>query len=99
MWPPVDTGPPPIANVSGEPLVTSNLTAGDIQICQRNSSLSDLCANVTLSATWANDPLARDVVYMGLDPKAMPRVNVNLPAAPKLPPDANQVTWPPDGRS
>jgi hypothetical protein len=83
---------------SGEPLVTSNPTAGDIQTCQRNSSLPDLCANVTLSATWANDPLARDVVYMGLDPKAMPRVNVNLPAAPKLPPDANQVTWPPDGR-
>jgi len=41
---------------------------------------------VTLSATWAGDPLARDIVYMGLEPKAMPRVNVNLPAAPKLPP-------------
>jgi hypothetical protein len=81
---------------SGEPLVTSTLSAGDLQACQHNSSLPDLCQAVTLSATWANDPLARDVVYMGLDPKAMPRVNVNLPAAPKLPPDAQQVTWPPD---
>jgi hypothetical protein len=81
---------------SGEPLVTSNLIAGDLQTCQRNSSLPDLCQAVTLSATWADDPLARDVVYMGLDPKAMPRVNVNLPAAPKLPPDTQQVTWPQD---
>ncbi|HEY1295952.1 MAG TPA: hypothetical protein VGJ60_22980 [Chloroflexota bacterium] len=81
---------------SSAPLITSNLSAGDVQTCQRNSSLPDLCASVTLSATWASDALARDVVYMGLDPKAMPRVNVNLPAAPRTPPDANQVTWPPD---
>jgi hypothetical protein len=79
---------------SGDPLVTSNLSGDDLQSCQSASSLPDLCANVTLSAVWSADPLARDVVYMGLDPKDMPRVNVNLPAAPLAPPDAHRVTWP-----
>ena len=83
---------------SGQPPVTNNLSDADLQSCHSGSSLADLCANVTMSATWAADPLARDVVYMGLDPKAMPRVNVNLPAAPKLPPDPKQVTWPPDAK-
>jgi hypothetical protein len=31
---------------------------------------------------------------MGLDPRDMPRVNVNLPAAPRAAPDPNRVTWP-----
>jgi hypothetical protein len=81
---------------SGQPPITSNLSVADMQACRANSSLADLCANVTVSATWAADPLARDVVYMGLHPEAMPRVNINLPAAPRVPPDAQQVTWPPD---
>ncbi len=80
---------------SGDPPVSSNLTADDQRACQQASSLPDLCANVTLSATWAIDPLARDVVYMGLDPRDMPRVNVNLPPAPIAPPDPKLVTWPP----
>jgi hypothetical protein len=80
---------------SGDPAVTSNLSAGDLQACRDHSSLADLCVNVTLSAEWAADPLARDVVYMGLDPQDMPRVFVNLPPAPPRPPDPQQVTWPP----
>jgi hypothetical protein len=79
----------------GDPPVSSNLNDDELQSCQRGSSLADLCANVTLSAVWSADPLARDVVYMGMDPKDMPRVNVNLPAAPVAPPDAHRVTWPP----
>jgi hypothetical protein len=79
---------------SGDPQITSDLSAGDLRSCQRSSSLADLCANVTLSAVWSADSLARDVVYMGLDPKAMPRVNVNLPPAPAQPPDPQRVTWP-----
>jgi hypothetical protein len=89
-------GLPGGSTTSGDPPVTSNPQDRDFQTCQRNSSLPDLCSNVTVSATWAVDPLARDVVYMGLDPKAMPRVNINLRAAPKQPPDPTRVTWPPD---
>jgi hypothetical protein len=81
---------------SGQPPITSNLGDADLQACRGESSLADLCVNVTMSATWADDPLARDVVYMGLHPEAMPRVNINLPAAPLMPPDPRQVTWPPD---
>ena len=83
---------------SGTPPTTSNLNANDLQDCQSNSSaaVSGLCNNITVSAVWADDLLARDVVYMGLDPKDMPRVNVNLPAAPPNPPDPDQVSWPPN---
>jgi hypothetical protein len=81
---------------SGDPRVSSNLTPDDMRACQQASSLADLCANVTLSATWAQDPLARDVVYMGLAPTDMPRVNINLPPAPVAPPDPKVVTWPPN---
>jgi hypothetical protein len=79
---------------SGDPQTSSNLSEDDSRRCQSSSSLPDLCANVTLSAVWAADPLARDVVYMGLDPRAMPRVYVDLPAAPREPPDPTRVTWP-----
>ena len=81
---------------SGDPQVSSNLTPDDMRACQQASSLADLCANITLSATWAQDPLARDVVYMGLAPTDMPRVNINLPPAPVAPPDSKVVTWPPN---
>jgi hypothetical protein len=81
---------------SGDPQVSSNLSADDMRACQQASSLSDLCANVTLSATWAQDSLARDVVYMGLAPTHMPRVNINLPPAPVAPPDPKVVSWPPN---
>jgi hypothetical protein len=85
---------------SGSPSITSDLRATDLESCTQHSSanVAGLCANVTLSAVWAVDPLARDVVYMGLDPKAMPRVNINLPASPPSPPDPNQVTWPANAR-
>jgi hypothetical protein len=81
---------------SGDPQVTSNLSDGDMQNCRSNSTLADLCPNVTLSAVWAVDPLARDVVYMGLDPKNMPRVNINLPAAHPQPPNPDNPNWPPN---
>jgi hypothetical protein len=82
---------------SGSPQTTSNLGNQDLQNCQTNSSnqrIAGLCNNITLSAVWSADPLSRDVVYMGLDPKDMPRVNVNLPAAPSEPIDPNVVNWP-----
>jgi hypothetical protein len=83
-------------NFSGTSLTTSNLNPTDYQYCKDNSSAEvfGLCDNVNVSAVWSDDPLARDVVYMGLDPKDMPRVNVNFPAAPPNPPDPNQVSWP-----
>ncbi|UBF29990.1 hypothetical protein K9N68_37950 (plasmid) [Kovacikia minuta CCNUW1] len=82
---------------SNSPPITSNLSATDLQYCQNNSTatVSGLCNAINLSAVWAGDPLARDVVYMGLAPKDMPRVNINLPAAPPNPPNPNQVNWPP----
>jgi hypothetical protein len=82
----------------GDPQTISNLRASDLEYCRQHSSanVSDLCPNVNLSAVWAADALARDVVYMGLDPKDMPRVNVNLPVAHATPPDPDNVTWPPD---
>lgn len=82
---------------SGSPLIASSLKDSDLQTCLQNSSsgrVSGLCNNVTLSAVWSGDPLSRDVVYMGLDPKNMPRVNVNLPPAPSEPVDPNVVSWP-----
>lgn len=83
---------------SGTPPTTSDLDTNDLQYCQNNSStaVSGLSNNITLSAVWAVDPLARDVVYMGLDPKNMPRVNVNLSAAPSNPPDPAAVSWTPN---
>ena len=78
---------------SGDPQTSSNLSEDDSRRCQSSSSLPDLCANVTLSAVWAADPLARDVVYMGLDPRAMP-AGVRRPAggAPGAPrPDARDL--------
>jgi hypothetical protein len=85
---------------SSSPPITSNLSASDLQYCQQNSSgiLSGMCTDVRLSAVWANDKLARDVVYMGLDPKDMPRVNLNLPAGQKTPPDPEQPEWPANAR-
>lgn len=84
---------------SGTPQTSSNLENKDLQNCQNNSSnqrIAGLCNNITLSAVWSADPLSRDVVYMGLDPTDMPRVNVNLPAAPSDPVDPTVVSWPPN---
>lgn len=84
---------------SGSPLTVSNLTASDLKNCQNNSSnqrIAGFCNNITLSAVWSADAMSRDIVYMGLDPKDMPRVNVNLPAAPPTPIDPTLVSWPPN---
>ena len=58
----------PIGNqFSNSPPITSNLSPNDLQYCQNNSTVtvSGLCNAINLSAVWAGDPLARDVVYMG----------------------------------
>ncbi|MBV8885809.1 MAG: hypothetical protein JO235_17690 [Chroococcidiopsidaceae cyanobacterium CP_BM_RX_35] len=63
---------------------------------QPDETVTVLIPNEKQDITVDGVPLARDVVYMGLDPKDMPRVNVNLPAAPPNPPDPNAVSWPPN---
>ncbi|MGH2412375.1 MAG: hypothetical protein ACRDEA_01490, partial [Microcystaceae cyanobacterium] len=86
-------------NRNSSPAIDNNLAASDLQNCQNNSpnqSIAGLCSNITLSAVWSTDQYSRDIVYMGLDPKDMPRVNVNLPAAPPNPVDPNVVHWPPN---
>ncbi|MBW4464900.1 MAG: hypothetical protein KME07_05605 [Pegethrix bostrychoides GSE-TBD4-15B] len=84
----------PTGQDSGSPAITSSLSPTDLQDCKSNSGalLYGLCDNVTVSAVWAVDPLQRDIVYMGLNYPDMPRVNINLPAAPNL--DSGQVIWP-----
>lgn len=84
----------PTGQDSGSPAITSSLSPTDLQNCKSNSGalLYGLCDNVTVSAVWATDPLQRDIVYMGLNDSDMPRVNINLPAAPNL--DSGQVIWP-----
>jgi hypothetical protein len=82
---------------SGDPATTSNLTANDLKFCTDNTTVGRMtgyCNNINVSAVWSADPLSRDVVYMGLDPTNMPRVNVNLPNAPPTAPDTSQVSWP-----
>lgn len=83
---------------TGEPPVTSDLSAKDLQYCIDNSSayfsVSGFCANVNVSAVWAGAPLARDVVYMGLDYVNMPRVGVSIAQPPKKGPDPDAVFWP-----
>lgn len=82
---------------SGDPATTSNLTANDLKFCQDKTTVGRMtgyCNNINVSAVWSADPFSRDVVYMGLDPKDMPRVNVNLPNAPPDPVDPNVVNWP-----
>ena len=87
-------------NFSGDPLITSDLSAADLQYCQQNSSSffadppNSGCGNVNLAATWSGDPLSRDTVYMGLDPKDMPRVFINAGTPPAIGPDPEQPFWP-----
>lgn len=82
---------------SGDPLISHTLSDADLQYCRNSSSLDvavlGLCENVTLSATWSIDPLARDTVYMGLDFVNMPRVNVNLPVASITGVDPERPLW------
>ncbi|QXP88018.1 hypothetical protein [Methylococcus capsulatus] len=83
---------------TGAPPVTSDLNAKDLQYCIDNSSpyfsVSGFCNNVNVSAVWAGAPLARDVVYMGLDYVNMPRVGVSIAQPPKNGPDPDAVFWP-----
>ncbi|WP_228719803.1 hypothetical protein [Methylococcus geothermalis] len=83
---------------TGAPPVTSDLNAKDLQYCIDNSSayfsVSGFCNNVNVSAVWAGAPLARDVVYMGLDYVNMPRVGVSIAQPPKKGPDPDAVFWP-----
>jgi hypothetical protein len=84
----------PTGKNSGSPAITSTLSPINLQNCKSKSAalLYGLCDNVTVSAVWASDPLQRDIVYMGLGYTDMPRVNLNLPAAPDL--TSGQVIWP-----
>lgn len=81
---------------SGDPKITSNLDASDLQYCKQHSSspVKDLCNAANVSAVWSGDPFARDTVYMGLAFEDMPRVNFNLPPAIQFNPNA--VYWPDD---
>lgn len=82
---------------SGDPATTSNLTANDLTFCQDKTTagrMTGYCNNINVSAVWSADPFSRDVVYMGLAPTDMPRVNVNLPNAPPDAPDPTAVNWP-----
>jgi hypothetical protein len=84
----------PTGTNSGSPLITSTLSPTDLEDCKSKSAtlLYSLCDNVDVSAVWSNDPLQRDIVYMGLNDTDKPRVNLNLPAAPDL--NSGQVIWP-----
>ncbi|UZR29746.1 hypothetical protein [Methylococcus mesophilus] len=87
---------------SGKPPVTSDLNAKDLQYCKEKSSpyfgVSGFCNNVNVSAVWAGAPLARDVVYMGLDYVNMPRVNVSVAQPPKDGPDPDALFFPETAR-
>lgn len=87
-------------NFSSTPPITSNLSAADMQYCQNNSSAAFVspsiagCNNVNVSATWSADPLSRDTVYMGLDPKKMPRITISVIPPPNTKPDEELPYWP-----
>jgi hypothetical protein len=86
----------PTGQNSGSPLITSTLNPADLENCKQGSDalIYGLCGNITVSAVWASDASQRDIVYMGLDPTDMPRVNLNMPPAPDL--TSGQVIWPYD---
>lgn len=86
----------PTGQNSGSPPITSTLSPTDLENCKQGSDvlIYGLCGNITVSAVWASDASQRDIVYMGLDPTDMPRVNLNMPPAPDL--TSGQVIWPYD---